>query len=162
MALILKCIRNFIYIAAFTCCMPLKAEILTFCNVHEGQFKYLDANPKMDYEDFSKDGMSSLEIVLLYRNDAGKTSYNIAYSIDGARTKIIKHPTYLLSHNPTNGTYLIFVDASAESFVETYLFRLDGKNTSGKLRVGEVVWTQSRNGGTPKVSMFRSPCFFEN
>ena len=69
----------------------------------------------------------------------------------------------MINYNPSNKTYVLLVDGSIEGYIETYLFRLDStkKNPRGKGKLGEVVWTQTINGGTPKVSSFRAPCFFE-
>ena len=142
---------------------PVNAEILAFCSMSEGQSKYLTENPTVDFESFSNDKVSSLVFALNYNNEAGRGNYYIDYRLGEGDWQRTRHPTYMLNHNPSNQTYLIFVDASPEGYVETYLFRLDGKNSNAKrnAKIGEVVWTQSRNGGTPKVSMFRAGCVYE-
>lgn len=141
---------------------PVNAEILAFCSMSEGQSKYLTENPTIDFESFAADKMSSLVFALNYKNEAGQGNYYIDYKIGEGDWQRTRYPTYMLNYNPSNQTYLLFVDSSAEGYVETYLFRLDGKNSNTKrnAKIGEVVWTQSRNGGTPKVSMFRAPCLY--
>ncbi len=139
---------------------PVNAEYLAYCLESKGQSKYLSENPTQ--EQFNNDGMSSLVFALNYKNEAGKGVYYIDYKIGEGDLQRTRHPTYMLNYNPSNETYLIMVDASSEGYVETYLFRLDGENRKddSDLKIGEVVWTQSRNGGTPKASMFRAPCFY--
>ena len=61
---------------------------------------------------------------------------------------------YLLSQNPANGTLIIFVDGSSQSYTETYLFKLH-QSTGGK---GSVVYTQTRNGGSPSVLIMHGEC----
>ena len=142
---------------------PVNAEYLAYCLESEGPSKYLSENPTEDFERFTDDGMSSLVFALNYKNEAGKGVYYIDYKIGEGDWQRTRHPTYMLNYNPSNETYLIMVDASSEGYVETYLFRLDGENRkdNSDFKIGEVVWTQSRNGGTPKTSMFRAPCFYE-
>lgn len=142
---------------------PANAEYLAYCLTSEGASKYLSENPTEDFERFTDDGMSSLVFALNYKNEAGKGVYYIDYKIGEGDWQRTRHPTYMLNYNPSNETYLITVDASSEGYVETYLFRLDGENRkdNSDFKIGEVVWTQSRNGGTPKTSMFRAPCFYE-
>ena len=142
---------------------PVNAEYLAYCLESEGPSKYLSENPTEYFERFTDDGMSSLVFALNYKNEAGKGVYYIDYKIGEGDWQRTRHPTYMLNYNPSNETYLITVDASSEGYVETYLFRLDGENRkdNSDFKIGEVVWTQSRNGGTPKASMFRAPCFYE-
>jgi len=142
---------------------PVNAEYLAYCLESKGQSKYLSENPTLEFEPFTNDGMSSLVFALNYKNEAGKGVYYIDYRIGEGDWQRTRHPTYMLNYNPSSETYLIMVDASSEGYVETYLFRLDGENRrdGSDVKIGEVVWTQSRNGGTPKTSMFRATCFYD-
>ena len=142
---------------------PVNAEYLAFCLESKGQSKYLSERATQEFEPFINDGMSSLVFALNYKNEEGKGVYYIDYKIGEGDWQRTRHPTYMLNYNPSNETYLIMVDASPEGYVETYLFRLDGENRrdNSDFKIGEVVWTQSRNGGTPKTSMFRAPCFYK-
>lgn len=148
---------------SFVLCSTANAEILAHCALSEGQSKYLSENPTIDFENFTDDGMSSLLFALNYKNEAGRGNYYIDYKIGEGDWQRTRYPTYMLNYNPSNETYLVMVDASPEGYVETYLFRLDGDNPNakGNAKIGEVVWTQSRNGGTPKASMFRAPCLYK-
>lgn len=141
---------------------PVDAKELAFCAFSKGQSKYLEENPTLDFENFTDDGMSSLVFALMYQNEAGQGNYYIKYRIGEGNWQRMRYPTYMLNYNPSNKTYLVLVDASPEAYVETYLFRLDGENSNsnGNAKIGEVIWTQSRNGGTPKASMFRAPCLY--
>lgn len=151
------------YVLTFGLFTPVNAEILAFCSMSEGQSKYLTENPTVDFESFANDKVSSLIFALNYKNEAGQGNYYIDYKIGEGDWKRTQYPTYMLNYNPSNQTYLVLVDASPEGYLETYLFRLDGKNSNakGNAKIGEVVWTQSRNGGTPKTSMFRAPCVYK-
>lgn len=154
-----RVVRSFFVLICFIIGMPVNADIIAYCASHKGFSSYLNANPEMDTHNFLQDEMSKFEVVLKKNDGADKATYTIFYFRDGIRKKL-KHPTYMLNYNPENKTYLIFVDGSDENYVETYLFRLDGENTidDGETKIGEVVWTQSRNGSTPKTSIFSSPC----
>ena len=157
-----RVVWSFVYLICFTVCMPVNADIIAYCSTHKGFSSYLRSNPQIDTHNFLKDGVSDFELILKKNYRADKTIYTIWYIRDGIR-KMLDHPTYLLTYNPENETYLIFVDASEENYVETYLFRLDGENTRGEgTNIGEVVWTQVRNGSTPKASVFSSPCLYKN
>jgi len=140
--------------------LTASADFLAICGVSKGVAHYLAKSPNKEFKPFVDDGFSNMTLFLKFETNAGKKEYRIGYD-DGSGGKFITHPTYLLSYNPSNSTYLFFVDASVESFTETYLFRLDGQKNSGSSKypsISEVVWTQTRNGGTPKVVMMRAFC----
>ena len=148
-----------LFLSIFTI-LPImaSAEFLAICTNSKGVGHYLDKNPGIAFKPFENDGFSGLQLFLNFDTKGGKQRYRIGYD-DGSGPMWITHPTYLISHNPANRTYLLFVDAGLESYTETYLFRLDGQNKFKEdAKVAEVVWTQSRNGGTPKVVMMRSNC----
>ena len=131
----------------------VSARTITTCGESSGFGAYLSNGNLGPQGNFSKDGFSGSKIVLESTHSAssGKTSADVVFYNSGTPYRASKDgPVALVNHNPTNGTWLVL--AMANSYIDTYLFNLD---SNGR---GEVVWTNSRSGGTPKVTLMRAKC----
>ena len=129
------------------------ADVITTCGESKGYGAYLRNGVLGPQGDFSKDGFGGSKIILEadQNSSSGETTVDIVFYNGGTAYRASKDgPVYLINHNPTNNTWLVL--GAARTYLDTYLFYLDN---SGK---GEVVWTNSRSGGTPKAVLMRAKC----
>ena len=129
------------------------AEVIAKCGASKGYGAYLRNGVLGPQGDFVQDGFSASKIVLEANQDAntGKTDVDVIFYNSGTPYRASKEGNvYLINHNPTNNTWMVL--AISATYIDTYLFYLD---TLGR---GEVVWTNSRSGGTPKVTLMRAKC----
>jgi hypothetical protein len=129
------------------------AKVIAKCGASKGYAAYLRNGVLGPQGDFSQDGFSGSEIVLEANQnaDSGKTEVDVIFYNAGTPYRASNEGNvYLINHNPTNNTWMIL--AIAVTYMDTYLFYLD---TGGR---GEVVWTNSRSGGTPKAVLMRAKC----
>ena len=83
--------------------------------------------------------------------DTGKTAVDVVFYNSGTPYRASESgPVHLVNHNPTNNTWMVL--AIASTWLDTYLFALDAAGQ------GEVVWSNSRSGGTPKAVLMRAKC----
>ena len=137
----------------FTSVNTVNAKVIAQCGESKGYAAYLSNGVVGSQGDFTKDGFGGSKIVLeaSQNADSGKTEVDIIFSNAGTPYRASKDgPVYLINHNPTNNTWMIL--AIANTYLDTYLFYLDN---AGR---GEVVWTNSRSGGTPKAVLMRAKC----
>ena len=146
-----KSIFMTLFLMAFATHASAAVDVLGVCTGFKGYGH--DVKSGSYNRQFYEDGFSQKSILLLQVTNDGKTSYKTA-ELRGEETVVDENPTYLLSQNPANGTLIIFVDGSAQSYTETYLFKLD-KSGDGR---GSVVYTQTRNGGSPAVRIMHGEC----
>lgn len=104
---------------------------------------------------FYEDSFSGKTIALLQLNDSGNISYRLAETVNGEAPIVDENPTYLIAQNPANNTLIIFVDGSSQSYTETYLFDVPTTPSDS----GSLVYTQTRNGGSPAVRIMHGDCF---
>ncbi len=129
------------------------AKVIAKCGESNGYAAYLSNGVLGPQGDFSQDGFSGSKIILEARQnaDSGKTEVDVIFYNGGTPYRASKDgPVYLMNHNPTNNTWMVL--AVANTYLDTYLFYLDN---AGR---GEVVWTGSRSGGTPKAVLMRAKC----
>ncbi len=137
----------------FTLVGTANAKVIAQCGESKGYAAYLSNGVVGPQGDFSRDGFGGSKIVLEANQNAnsGETTVDIVFYNAGTPYRASKDgPVYLINHNPTNNTWMIL--AIASTYTDTYLFYLDA---SGR---GEVVWTNSRSGGTPKAVLMRAKC----
>jgi len=129
------------------------SKTITQCGESKGISIYLKNGVLGDLGGFKDDGFSSSKIVLeaVEDPDSGNTKVDIIFfNRDTPYRASESGPVALINMNPTNGTWMIL--AVAGTYIDTYLFSLD---QNGK---GEVVWTNSRSGGTPKAVLMKAVC----
>ena len=146
-----KIITAALLLMAFATQASAAVDVLGVCAGFKGYGH--DVNAGSHKRQFYEDGFSQKSILLLQVIRDGKTSYKTAEMVNG-ETVVDENATYLLSQNPANGTLIIFVDGSAQSYTETYLFKFH-QSTGEK---GSVVYTQTRNGGSPSVRIMHGEC----
>ena len=151
----IKClIKLFLAIGILTI-LPISADakVITTCGESNGYGAYLSNGNLGPQGNFKKDGFSGSKIVFEENQDAdtGETKVDVIFYNSGTPYRASKDGgVYLMNHNPTNNTWMVL--ATAKTYLETYLFYLDN---AGR---GEVVWTNSRSGGTPKAVIMRAKC----
>ena len=129
------------------------ANVITTCGESNGYGAYLSNGNLGPQGDFRKDGFKGSKIVFeaTHNADTGETKVDVVFYNSGTPYRASEDgAVYLMNHNPTNNTWMVL--ATAKTFLETYLFYLDN---AGR---GEVVWTNSRSGGTPKAVLMRAKC----
>ena len=129
------------------------SKVVAQCGESKGKSVYLKNGVLGDLGGIKDDGFSGSKIILEANHDAnsGKTKVDVIFYQGNTPYRASSAgPVYLINMNPTNGTWLIL--AIASTYMDTYLFNLD---QSGN---GEVVWTNSRSGGTPKVALMKAKC----
>ena len=95
-------------------------------------------------KDFYKDGFSSSRIEL----DQNGSELDVIFYNGGRGYRASSDGQVVaLQANPTR--YVILV--ATGNYTDTYIFEMGE-------RVGEVVWTEIRFGGSPKASMMRAEC----
>ena len=136
-----------VFLYSFFLSLPINAKTIASCGSSDGYAAYLRNGNLGSQGDFSKDGFSNSKIILEAEGDKvdivfynGSTPYRA--SNDGFVS--------LINHNKTNNTWMVL--AVTNNYIDTYLFYLDN---SGR---GEVVWTNSGSGGTPKAVLMRARC----
>jgi len=130
-----------------------RAKVITNCGASSGYVAYLKNGNLGPQGNFTKDGFRGSKIVLeaAQNPDTGKTIVDVIFFNSGKPYRASKDgKVFLMNYNPTNNTWMIL--ATAKTYLDTYVFNLD---KSGQ---GEVVWTNSRSGGTPKVVLMRAKC----
>jgi len=129
------------------------AKVIATCGESNGYGAYLRNGNLGPQGNFKKDGFRGSKIVFEAEQDAdsGKTKVDVIFYNSGQPYRASKDgQVYLMNHNPTNNTWMIL--AITKTYLDTYLFYLDN---AGR---GEVVWTNSRSGGTPKAVLMRAKC----
>jgi len=129
------------------------AKVIATCGESNGYGAYLRNGNLGPQGNFKKDGFRGSKIVFEAEQDAdsGKTKVDVTFYNSGQPYRASKDgQVYLMNHNPTNNTWMIL--AITKTYLDTYLFYLDN---AGR---GEVVWTNSRSGGTPKAVLMRAKC----
>jgi hypothetical protein len=133
--------------------VPAHAKVITTCGESNGYGAYLRNGNLGPQGNFNKDGFKGSKIVFEANQnaDTGKTKVDVIFYNSGKPYRASKDGgVYLMNHNPTNNTWMVL--ATAKTYLDTYLFYLDN---AGR---GEVVWTNSRSGGTPKAVLMRAKC----
>ena len=146
---------GFLLIGAFVLAntSSVNAKAIAKCGESNGYAAYLRNGVLGSQGDFTQDGFRGSKIVLeaVQNADSGKTKVDVIFYNAGTPYRASKDgPVYLMNHNPTNNTWMVL--AVANTYLDTYLFYLDN---AGR---GEVVWTNSRSGGTPKAVLMRAKC----
>jgi len=129
------------------------AEVITTCGESNGYGAYLKNGNLGPQGNFEKDGFAGSKIVFEadQNADTGETNVDVIFYNSGTPYRASEDgKVYLMNHNPTNNTWMIL--ATAKTYLDTYLFYLDNVGR------GEVVWTNSRSGGTPKAVLMRAKC----
>ena len=136
-----------------TLMVPAYAKVVTTCGESNGYGAYLRNGNLGPQGNFIKDGFRGSKIVLELNKNAntGKLKVDVIFYNAGSPYRASKEGrVFLINHNPRNNTWMIL--ATARTYLDTYLFSLD------KAGRGEVVWTNSRSGGTPKAVLMRAKC----
>lgn len=133
------------------------ANVLAICDNLIGYSHYLNSDEVAP--SFDRDGFEGRRIFLIENNNSGQIRYGIAWQDNGGEIQTDNSPTYLLNNNFSNRTFTLFVDGSRDSFAELYLFQFADSSRNGSSN-GNVVITQTRNGGAPKASIFHGSCTF--
>ena len=142
-----------IFVLVLCLVSPVRAGVITTCGESSGYGAYLRNGNLGPQGNFVEDGFSGSKIVLEASQDpdSGKTAVDVVFWNSGTPYRASEDGSvYLLNHNPTNNTWMVL--AIAATYLDTYLFYLDA---GGR---GEVVWTNSRSGGTPKAVLMRARC----
>ena len=129
------------------------ANVITTCGESNGYGAYLSNGNLGPQGNFVKDGFSGSKIIFEadQNADTGETKVDVIFYNSGTPYRASKEgKVYLMNHNPTNNTWMVLL--IAKTYLETYLFYLDNVGR------GEVVWTNSRSGGTPKATLMRAQC----
>tara|TARA_B110000977_G_C10897563_1_gene423915 strand:- start:104 stop:580 length:477 start_codon:yes stop_codon:yes gene_type:complete len=129
------------------------AKVIAKCGGSAGYSAYLRNGVLGPQGNFVQDNFGKSRIVFEAEQNAstGETKVDVIFHNSGKAYRASDDgPVYLLNHNPTNNTWMVL--AIANTYVDTYLFHLDNKGQ------GEVVWTNSRSGGTPKAALMRAKC----
>ena len=129
------------------------SKTITQCGESKGVSIYLKNGVFGDLGGFKDDGFGGSKIVLeaVEDPDSGNTKVDVIFFNGNTPYRASEAgPVALINMNPVNGTWMIL--AVAGTYIDTYLFSLD---QNGK---GEVVWTNSRSGGTPKAVLMKAVC----
>jgi hypothetical protein len=148
-------IRYFGIILCFLICLPSfsHASVVAECGASKGKGLYLKNGVLGDQGEFIDDGFSGSKIVLEAVEGSGTEKAKVDVIFYQGATPYRASETgevHLINRNQGNGTWMIL--SVAGNYMDTYLFNLD---VEGR---GEVAWTNSRSGGTPKVVLMRAIC----